>query len=71
MAIFSCHPDDRGGYPSPAAEAEYSVLLRTGYEGCCYSFEDMRTMLEDTGFQHFEHHKSICNRSVVVARKAA
>ncbi|MBB4376352.1 methyltransferase [Bradyrhizobium sp. SBR1B] len=71
VAIFSCHPDDRGGYPSPPAEAEYSVLLTTGYEGCCYSFEDMRRTLEDTGFQQVEYQKSICNRSLVVARKAA
>ncbi|WP_271619381.1 hypothetical protein [Bradyrhizobium sp. CCBAU 51745] len=69
MAIFSCHPDDRGGHPSPAAEAEYSVLLTAGYEGCCYSFEDIRTMLEDAGFEQIGYHKSICNRSLVVARK--
>ncbi|WP_407185248.1 methyltransferase [Bradyrhizobium centrosematis] len=69
VAIFSCHPDDRGGAPSPAAEAEYSVLLTTGYEGCCYSFEDMRAMVEKAGFQQVDYHKSICNRSLVVARK--
>ncbi|KRQ17032.1 methyltransferase [Bradyrhizobium manausense] len=71
IAIYGCHPDDRGGRPSPAAEAEYSVLLTTGYEGCCYSFEDMRVMLERTGFQEIEFHKSICNRSLIVARKIA
>ncbi|MCP3380581.1 MULTISPECIES: methyltransferase [unclassified Bradyrhizobium] len=71
IAIYSCHPDDRGGRPSPAAEAEYSVLLTTGYEGCCYSFEDMRAMLESTGFQEIDYHKSICNRSLIVAKKIA
>ncbi|WFU80360.1 methyltransferase [Bradyrhizobium sp. CIAT3101] len=71
IAIFSCHPDDRGGRPSPSAEAEYSVLLTTGYEGCCYTFEDMRAMLESTGFQEVNYHKSICNRSLIVARKSS
>jgi hypothetical protein len=69
VAVYSCHPDDRNGRPAPAAEAEYSVLLTTGYEGCCYSFEDMRTMLEHAGFQQVEYHQSICNRSLIVARK--
>jgi hypothetical protein len=69
IAIYSCHPDDRNGRPAPAAEAEYSVLLTTGYEGCCYSFEDMRAMLEHAGFQQVEYHRSICNRSLIVARK--
>ncbi|WP_445220020.1 methyltransferase [Bradyrhizobium sp. Pa8] len=71
IAIYSCHPNDRGGQPAPAAEAEYSVLLTTGYEGCCYSVDDMRTMLESTGFQEIDYHKSICNRSLIVARKIA
>ncbi|WP_247404253.1 MULTISPECIES: methyltransferase [unclassified Bradyrhizobium] len=30
VAIFSCHSDDRGGHPSPAAEAEYSVVREQG-----------------------------------------
>ncbi|MHB0790094.1 methyltransferase [Bradyrhizobium sp. 5.13L] len=71
VAIYSCHPDDRDGRPAPVAEAEYSVLLTTGYEGCCYSFEDMRTMLENAGFEQVDFHKSICNRSLIVARKIA
>lgn len=70
VAVFSCHPDDRGGRPAPAAEAEYSVLLTIGYEGCCYTFEDMRAMLEKAGFQQVDYHKSICNRSLIVARKS-
>lgn len=71
IAIYSCHPNDHGGHPAPAAEAEYSVLLTTGYEGCCYTVDDMRTMLESAGFQEIDYHKSICNRSLIVARKIA
>ena len=70
VAVYSCHPDDRGG-PAPVAEAEYSVLLTTGYEGCCYSFEDMRSLMEGVGFQHVDYRKSICNRSLITARKLA
>jgi SAM-dependent methyltransferase len=69
IAVYSCHPDDRGGHPAPAAEAEYSVLLTTGYEGCCYTFEDMRALLEEAGFQQVDYRKSICNRSLITARK--
>ncbi|MGJ4922731.1 methyltransferase [Bradyrhizobium sp. SZCCHNRI3018] len=69
IAVYSCHPDDRGGRPAPTAEAEYSVLLTTGYEGCCYSFEDMRGMLEQAGFGQVEYHRSLCNRSLIVAKK--
>jgi hypothetical protein len=68
VAVFSCHPDDRGG-PAPVAEAEYSVLLTTSYEGCCYSFEDMRSLMEDAGFAHVDYRRSICNRSLITARK--
>jgi SAM-dependent methyltransferase len=68
VAVYSCHPDDRGG-PAPVAEAEYSVLLTTGYEGCCYSFEDMRSLMEGVGFRHVDYRKSICNRSLITARK--
>jgi SAM-dependent methyltransferase len=71
IAVYSCHPDDRGGRPAPAAEAEYSVLLTTGYEGCCYTFEDMRALLEAAGFQQVDYRQSICNRSLITARKIA
>ncbi|WP_315707208.1 MULTISPECIES: methyltransferase [unclassified Bradyrhizobium] len=71
VAVYSCHPDDRGGRPAPIAEAEYSVLLTTGYEGCCYSFEDMRSLMEDAGFHTVDYRKSICNRSLITARKLA
>jgi cyclopropane fatty-acyl-phospholipid synthase-like methyltransferase len=70
VAVYSCHPDDRGG-PAPVEEAEYSVLLTTSYEGCCYSFEDMRSLMEGVGFQHVDYRKSICNRSLITARKLA
>lgn len=70
VAVYSCHPDDRTG-PAPVAEAEYSVLLTTGYEGCCYSFDDMRSLMEGVGFQHVDYRKSICNRSLITARKPA
>jgi SAM-dependent methyltransferase len=71
VAVYSCHPDDRGGRPAPVEEAEYSVLLTTSYEGCCYSFEDMRSLMEGAGFQHVDYRKSICNRSLITARKIA
>lgn len=70
VAVFSCHPDDRDG-PAPVEEAEYSVLLTTSYEGCCYSFEDMRSLMEAVGFQQVDYRKSICNRSLITARKLA
>ena len=69
VAVYSCHPDDRGGRPAPVEEAEYSVLLTTTYEGCCYSFEDMRSLMEGAGFRHVDYRKSICNRSLITARK--
>jgi len=70
VAVYSCHPDDRVG-PAPVEEAEYSVLLTTSYEGCCYSFEDMRSLMEGAGFQQVDYRKSICNRSLITARKPA
>ena len=70
VAVYSCHPDDRVG-PAPVEEAEYSVLLTTSYEGCCYSFEDMRSLMEGAGFHQVDYRKSICNRSLITARKPA
>jgi SAM-dependent methyltransferase len=71
VAVYSCHPDDRDGRAAPAAEAEYSVLLTTGYEGCCYSFEDMRALLAEAGFEQIEYRRSICNRSLITGEKPA
>ena len=47
------------------------MLLTTSYEGCCYSFEDMRSLMEGAGFAHVDYRKSICNRSLITARKIA
>ena len=35
------------------------------------SFEDMRSLMEGVGFQHVDYRKSICNRSLITARKIA
>jgi cyclopropane fatty-acyl-phospholipid synthase-like methyltransferase len=69
VAIYSCHPDDRNGRPAPAKEAEYSVLLTASYEGLCYSVSDMEAMFAKAGFVDVNYRRSICNRSLLTARK--
>ncbi len=69
VAVYSCHPDDRNGRPAPAKEAEYSVLLTASYEGLCYSVSDMEEMFAKAGFIEVDYRRSICNRSLLTARK--
>ena len=71
VAVYSCHPDDRNGRPAPAKEAEYSVLLTASYEGLCYSVSDMEDMFAKAGFADVDYRRSICNRSLLTARKRA
>jgi 2-polyprenyl-3-methyl-5-hydroxy-6-metoxy-1,4-benzoquinol methylase len=53
----------------PLSVAEYSVLLMFLSEGKCYSFAEMKDLMEETGFKDIELRPTILNRSIIVGRK--
>ncbi len=53
----------------PISVAEYSVLLMFLSEGKCYSFTEMKDILEETGFKDIKYKPTILNRSVITAKK--
>ncbi|MFA5309850.1 MAG: methyltransferase [Dehalococcoidales bacterium] len=53
----------------PLSVAEYSVLLMVLSEGKCYSFGEMRELLEEAGFSDVGYKRTILNRSIVIGRK--
>lgn len=53
----------------PLPIAEYSALLMQITEGKCYSIEEMREFLGDTGFEWRDHQPSALGRSVIVAKR--
>ena len=53
----------------PLSVAEYSVLLMVLSEGKCYSFAEMKDLLEEVGFHDVEYRPTILNRSIVIGKK--
>lgn len=51
----------------PLHVAEYSALLMNITEGKCYSLGEMRTYLNDAGFEWVDHQPTAVSRSVIVA----
>ncbi len=69
VIIHDAHIDaDKKG---PLPVAQYSVLLMHSTEGKCYSIGEMRTLLEDVGFEWMRYEGTAADRSYIVARKAA
>jgi predicted O-methyltransferase YrrM len=53
----------------PVSAAEYSVLLMFLTEGKCYSFLEMKQMMEEAGFKGIIYRPAALNRSVVTGVK--
>jgi SAM-dependent methyltransferase len=53
----------------PLHVAEYSALLMQITEGKCYSLSEMRTYLDQSGFEWIDHKPTAVSRSVIVARR--
>ena len=53
----------------PLPVAQYSVLLMHSTEGKCYSVGEMRTFLENIGFESTSFEATAADRSVISARK--
>jgi predicted O-methyltransferase YrrM len=53
----------------PISIAEYSVLLMFLSEGKCYSFPEMKNLLEETGFKNIELKPTVLNRSIIIGKK--
>jgi hypothetical protein len=53
----------------PLHVAEYSALLMQITEGKCYSLGEMRTYLNDAGFEWLDHQTTAVARGFVLARK--
>jgi len=53
----------------PVSVAEYSVLLMALSEGKCYSITEMKSLLEEAGFQNIEYKPTVLNRSIITAKK--
>jgi SAM-dependent methyltransferase len=53
----------------PLPIAEYSALIMNITEGKCYSLGEMRTYLNECGFDWQEHHPTAIGRSFILAEK--
>jgi hypothetical protein len=53
----------------PLPVAQYSVLLMHSTQGKCYSLGEMRTYLNNTGFEYLDHKPTAADRSYILARK--
>jgi SAM-dependent methyltransferase len=53
----------------PLPVAEYSALIMNITEGKCYSLGEMRTYLNECGFDWREHHPTAIGRSFILAEK--
>ena len=67
VMVHDAHIDeDKCG---PVSVAEYSVLLMFVSYGKCYSFGEMRGLLENAGFSNIKYQQTVGNRSVVTGEK--
>jgi len=53
----------------PVSVAEYSILLMFFSEGKCYSIDEMKKILEETGFKDIKYRPTILNRSIITGIK--
>ncbi len=68
LVVHDAHinPDKNG----PLPVAQYSALLMHSTEGKCYSVGEMRSYLEQLGFEWCAHQPTAADRSFILARKA-
>jgi SAM-dependent methyltransferase len=67
VLIYDAHINsDKNG---PLEVAEYSVLLMFSTEGKCYSFSELKMIMEDIGFSDIRFIPMVANRSIIVGKK--
>jgi len=57
------------GKNGPLEVAEYSVLLMFSTEGKCYSFLELKSIMEDIGFSEIQFIPTVANRSLITGKK--
>jgi SAM-dependent methyltransferase len=67
LIIHDAHINAEKTGPLPVAQ--YSALLMHSTEGKCYSVKEMRSYLEQTGFEWIEHRDTAADRSFILAGK--
>jgi hypothetical protein len=67
LLVHDAHINAEKNGPLPVAQ--YSVLLMHSTEGKCYSLGEMRTFLEQIGFEWVSFQNTAADRSVIIAQK--
>jgi hypothetical protein len=67
LLLHDAHLND--GKTGPLPVAQYSALLAHSTEGRCYSTLEMRTWMDDAGFDWVGHHPTAVDRSVIIGER--
>jgi SAM-dependent methyltransferase len=68
IVIHDAHLNEEKSGPLPVAA--YSALLMHSTEGRCYGVSEMRTWLQEQGFDDVRYIESVADRSVITATRA-
>ena len=67
IMIHDAHLNDNK--TGPLSVAEYSILLMFSTYGKCYSFPEIKSLLEEEGFTGVAFQKTLSNRSIITGKK--
>jgi SAM-dependent methyltransferase len=67
LLLHDAHLNDAKTGPLPVAQ--YSALLAHSTEGRCYSTLEMRTWMDEAGFDWIGHHPTAVDRSVIIGER--
>jgi hypothetical protein len=68
VIVHDCHLNPQKTGPLPVAN--YSALLMHSTEGRCYSVAEIRSWLQEAGFDFVAHEPTAADRSYILAERA-